>query len=171
VGRETSALHADTAAISIMHSLLFQLAARDANIQVMLADSDRSDLKTNTKVAMELLADALKCAGDTFVVIDGLDEVDEFQRKQFLTTIMEISDASTDPKLKVCISSRAEDDIAKILEPRAATISVDKENTPAIFTYVNSRYEEWMANSDFLNEGASEIKSLLQPVCIKAKGR
>ena len=153
-----------------MHSLLFQLATRDVNIQAMLTDSDRSDLQTNTKVAKELLADVLKYAGDTFVVIDGLDEVDEFQRVQFLTSLMEILDASADPKLKICISSRAEDDMARILEPRAVTICIDKKNTGAIFTYVNSRYKEWMAKSDFLDEGASEIKSLLQPVCVKAKG-
>jgi len=170
-GSGTQTLHADTAAISIMHSLLFQLASHDANIQAMLTDSDRSDLQTNSKVAKELLADVLKYAGDTFVVIDGLDEVDEFQRVQFLTSLMEILDASADPKLKICISSRAEDDIARILEPRAVTIRIDKENTSAIFTYVNSRYEQWMGNSDFLDEGASEIKSLLQPVCAKAKGK
>jgi hypothetical protein len=167
----TQTLHADTAAISIMHSLLFQLASRDADIQTMLTDSDRSDLQTNTKVAKELLADVLKYAGDTLVVIDGLDEVEEFQRVQFLTSLMEILDASADPKLKICISSRAEDDIARILEPRAVTIRVDKENTSAIFTYVNSRYEQWMENADFLDDGAREIKSLLQPVCAKAKGK
>jgi hypothetical protein len=154
-----------------MHSLLFQLASGDANIQAMLIDSDRSDLQTNSKVAKELLANVLKYAGDTFVIIDGLDEMEELQRVQLLTSFMEILDASADAKLKICISSRAEDDIAKILEPRAMTIRVDKKNTQAIFTYVNSRYEQWMASSDFLDEGASEIKSLLQPVCIKSKGK
>ncbi|KAK0617622.1 hypothetical protein B0T14DRAFT_569112 [Immersiella caudata] len=170
VGTGAPKLHADTAAISIMHSLLFQLAYLDAKIQTMLTDSDPSDLKTDTKFVKELLADALKCAGDTFMVIDGLDEVEELQRNQFLTSMMEILDASGDPKLRVCISSRAEDDIAKMLQPRADTVRVDKENGSAIFTYVSNRYEQWMANSDFLDDGRSEIKVLLQPVSTRAKG-
>jgi hypothetical protein len=145
--------HADTTAMSIMHSLLFQLAARDADLQAMLTDSNKQDLMTNTTATKELLADVLKCAGATFLVIDGLDEVEEFERKQLLTSLIEILKACTDSNLKICISSRAEDDIVKILEPTAATVRVDKENTTGILTYVNSRFEEWMANSDSWMKG------------------
>lgn len=165
-----SPAHADTTALSIMHSLLFQLASSDTDLQAVLTESNKRDMMSSINAAKGLFADLLRCAGDTFLVIDGLDEIEEFERKQLLSSLVEILDACAESSLKICISSRAEDDITKILEPRAATVRVEKENARGILTYIDRRYDEWMASSDFLVEGRSEIKSLLHRICAKAEG-
>lgn len=135
-----------------------------------MTDSNKRDLKSDIAVARDLLASALKFAGKTFVVIDGLDEVEEFERKQFLYSLLDLSKACKDSGLKICISSRVEDDIANILHSKAAIIRVDSRNAVGIQTYVNSRFDEWMAGTDFLSEGQSEIKALLSPISTKSKG-
>lgn len=162
--------HANTTAISIIHSLLFQLASNNEEIQALLTDSNKRDLKSNMSFAKDVLKNALKCAGRTFLIIDGLDEIEEFERKQVLHALLELSKACKDSGLKICISSRAENDISNILQSEATTIRVDKGNSLAIQIYVNSRFEAWMESTDFLSEGQKEIEALLSPVSTKAKG-
>lgn len=158
----------DTTTISIIHSLLFQLASGDEDIQAMLVHPDKREFVSDTAVAKALLADALKCAGNTFLIVDGLDEVEESERRDFLSSIMEILDSH--PGLRLCISSRAEDDISKVLHSRAAVIRIDTKNSTGIFTYVESRFKSWMQEADFTSEGSDEIRALLLPICVKAKG-
>ncbi|KAK1765267.1 hypothetical protein QBC33DRAFT_496016, partial [Phialemonium atrogriseum] len=165
-----SHVRADTTAISIIHTLLFQLASDDSDLQALLTDTNKRDLKSNVDVAKDLLTTALKCAGGTFMVIDGLDEVEEFERKQFLYSLLDVSKACRDSGLKICISSRAENDMVKILQSKATQIRVDRRNAVGIQTYVNSRFDQWMASTDFLAERQSEINALLSPISTKAKG-
>ncbi len=165
-----SHIHADTTALSILLTLLFQSASNDGHLQAMVSDSNKRDLMSDAAVAKDLLADVLKCAGDTFVVVDGVDELEEFERKQLLRSLLDILGACRESGLKIYISSREEDDVRRILHPKAKTICVQTSNRVAINTYVNSRFDEWMANSEFLDQGKSEIRALLYPVCLKAKG-
>ncbi|KAL2132803.1 hypothetical protein VTI74DRAFT_3372 [Chaetomium olivicolor] len=164
-----SHVHANTTAISVIHSLLFQLASLDKNLQAMLTDSNKRDFMNKLVAAKGLLEDVLKCKGPTFVVIDGLDEVEEVERKLLQSSLLDVLRACRDTGLKVCISSRAEDDIARLLAPKAAVIRVNTRNRGGIYTYVNSRFDEWMENADFLDEGKSEIKALLPRICMRAK--
>lgn len=160
--------HADNTTISIIHSFLFQLASEDASIQAMLADANKREFVSDTAVAKVLLADAIGYAGNTFLVVDGLDEIAESERGDFLSLMMEILDSH--PGLRFCISSRAEDDIRKILDSKAAVIRIDTKNSPGIYTYVQSRFKRWMREASFTHEGSDEIRALLSPICVKAKG-
>lgn len=163
--------HADTTAISIIHTLLFQLASVDVDLQSTLTESNKRDLKSNLAAAQELLTTALQCTNRVFMVIDGLDEVELVERKLFLTTLMKVLHDCRDLAVKVCISSRAEDDISKILDTKATALRVDRRNTLAIQRYVTSRFNEWMASADFLSDGRNEIEALLSPVSTKAQGK
>ena len=163
--------YADTTALSITHTLLFQLASVDVDLQSILTESNRRDLKNNLAAAQVLLTTALKCTGGVFIVIDGLDEVELVERRLFLTTLMKILYDCSDLALKVCISSRAEDDISKILGTKATALRVDGRNTLAIQTYVRSKFNEWMESTDFLSDGRNEIEALLSPVSTKAQGK
>lgn len=165
-----SYIHTDTTSISIMHSLLFQLASEDEDLQTILTESNKRDLKTNMATAKELLTNALKVVGGAFVIVDGLDEVEEVERKFFLISLMDVLDACRDTTTKVCISSRAEHDITQILVPKATTIRVDTKNIVGIQVYISSRYKQWMAESDFSSRGRQEIQALLSPMSVKAKG-
>lgn len=165
-----SHVHTNTTALSVIHALLFQLASNDRNVQDMLTDSNKRDFMSNLVAAKSMLQDVLKCKGPTFVVIDGLDEVDEVERKLIQSSLLDILHACKDTGFRVCISSRAEDDIDRFLAPKAAVIRVDDGNRRGIYTYVNTRYDEWMGNADFLDEGKAEIKALLSSICMKARG-
>lgn len=163
--------HGDTTAISIIHTLLFQLASVDVDLQSILTESNKRDLKSSLATAQELLTTALKSTSRVFMVIDGLDEVELVERRLFLTTLMKVLHDCSDLAVKVCISSRAEDDISKILDTKATALRVDRRNTLAIQTYVRNRFDEWMASADFLSDGRDEIEALLSPVSTKARGK
>ena len=165
-----SHVRTNTTALSVIHSLLFQLASNDRNIQDMLTDSNKRDFMRNLVAAKSMLQDVLKYQGSVFVVVDGLDEVDEVERKLLQSSLLDVLHACKDTGLRVCVSSRAEDDISKFLAPKAAVIRVNKRNRGGIYTYVSRRFEEWMENADFLDKGKAEIKALLSPICIKARG-
>jgi len=135
-----------------------------------MTDSNKRDLKSNTAVAKDMLTDALKCAGGTFLVIDGLDEVEEFERGEILRCLMDLWRDCSGAGLKICISSRVENDIAGMLDSKATKIRVDSMNAAGIQTYVDNRYAKWMDCTDFLSEGQREIKALLSPVSTMAKG-
>ncbi|SPO07054.1 uncharacterized protein DNG_09748 [Cephalotrichum gorgonifer] len=165
-----SHVHSNTTAKSVIHSLLFQLASDDVDLQAIITDSNKRDLKSDMAVAKEVLKSALQFAGGAFIVVDGLDEVEKVERQQLLQSLMDILNACGELGLRICIASRPEDDIAKILRRRGATIRVDGNNSLGIQTYINKRYEEWMNNTDFLDEGKKEIKAFLYPLVTKAKG-
>jgi hypothetical protein len=96
-------------AISILHSLIFQLASEDRDLKIVLCDlfqSNRRDLKSNTQFAQGTLSKLLQCAEPTYIVMDGLDEITGPERQTTLHTLLDISKFCD--KTKVLISSRIE---------------------------------------------------------------
>lgn len=160
-----------TTAVSIIHTLLFQLTSEDVDIQSILTESSKIDLKSNLAAAQELLTTALECANKVSTVIDGLDEVEPLELELLWTALIKDLHDCSDVVLKMCISSRAEDDITEILVPKAAALCVYRINALDIEAYDKSRFEEWMAGTDFLADGKSEIEALLSPISTKAKGQ
>jgi hypothetical protein len=161
-----------TSTISILHSLIFQLVSEDKNLQIMLCDafqSNRRDLKSNTKFAQDILSKVLKCAGPTYIIMDGLDEITELERQMTLRTLLDILNHCDETKL--LISSRIEDDIASIVKDNAQTIRVDHKNAGCLQAYITSRAQQWQQNSGFDEQTCSEVKALLAPLAAKAKGK
>jgi hypothetical protein len=161
-----------TSTISILHSLIFQLVSEDKNLQVMLCDafqSNRRDLKSNTKFAQDNLSKVLKCAGPTYIIMDGLDEITELERQMTLRTLLDVLEHCDETKLLV--SSRLEDDIASIMKGNAQTIRVDHKNAGCLQAYITSRAQQWLRDSDFDAQACSEVKALLAPLAAKAKGK
>lgn len=167
--------------ISILHSLLFQLVIGDKdfdkavkkNLRATLFDkfqSDQRNLKSNTKAARQTLSELLKLAGPNYIVIDGLDEISEIERRTVLNELLEILRDSTETKLLV--SSRAEDDISKLLKksgPRV--IRVDDKNRGCIQAYVSAETQKWLGESEFEKDIRSEIMGLLlSSLPAKSKG-
>ncbi len=164
-----SHVHSDTRAISIIHSLLFQLGSEEADLLAVLADSSTRDLKSNTKVGTDTLMTALKCAGTTFIVIDGLDEVEDFERKQVLYLLVGM--LKDCPEVRICISSRIEVDIDKIIGPHANSLRVDSSNTESIQMYVELRFKSWMEDAGFEEQAERNIKGLMSGIVAQAKGK
>ncbi|CAI4215913.1 unnamed protein product [Parascedosporium putredinis] len=142
-----------TTDISILHSLLFQLASYDSELPRALIDTSKHDLKTKPEISAELLSEGLKRVGGAYIVVDGLDEMEEFSRKKLLLHFLQMADACSDLPLRLFFSSRAEDDINATLSARASIISAHANNAVAIQCYVNYR-----------------IKALLASLANKAKG-
>jgi len=159
---------ANTSTISILHSLIFQLATEDKDLQTVLWMSKQRDLKSCTKFASEVFSTLLKCAGPTYIIIDGLDEIAELDRRIFLHELLNILKDSDE--IKLLISSRQEDDISRILEDNAQVIRVDNRNAGSIQAYINRSTQSWFQNVHFNAEAQSEIQGLLAPLAANAKG-
>jgi hypothetical protein len=82
-------------ALSIIHSLIFQLTSDDDDLQAILCQSASKELRRELKRAVELLTTLLTTAGPVFIVIDGIDEIDEIERRRLLQHLLELSNAVT----------------------------------------------------------------------------
>ena len=157
-----------TLALSILHSLVFQLASNDDTIQGSLVESTRENLKSSIEAATSLLTSLLYCTGAAYIIIDGLDEIAELERCQLIKQLMQVSISCKEAK--ILISSRPEFDISEALKDKATIIRVDHKNSGSIQTYVNQRKLIWFGQRHFLPEGRSQIERLLAPIAWKSKG-
>lgn len=155
-------------ALSIINSLIFQLTSDNDDLQAILCQSVAKEPKRELKVAVELLTTLLNVAGPVFIIIDGIDEIDEFERKRLLSRLLELSNSCEEAK--ILVSSRVEDDIYSILRDKTIEIRVDNRNAGSIQAFVSRRAQAWFLSQDFLPEARDEIEGLLAPLSSKAKG-
>ncbi|KAF5578807.1 NACHT domain protein [Fusarium subglutinans] len=155
-------------ALAILHSLVFKAAEDDQSFQAHLLDSKERELQGNTSHVLELLKTFLTTARRTHIIIDGLDEMDEYERQILLKRFDELSKDCSD--LRLMISSRAEDDIATALQDRATAIRVDHRNSGSIQTYIDQRWERWLANQGFGIAVRKESFQSVSPILAKANG-
>lgn len=155
-------------ALSVIHSLIFQLTSDDQDLQAILCQSTAKELKRNLKKAVELLITLLSTAGPVFIVIDGLDEIDEIERGRLLQQLLELSNSCDETK--ILVSSRTEDDIQAILRDNVVEIRVDNRNAGSIQAFINRRVQAWFTLRDFVPEARAEIEELLAPLASKANG-
>jgi hypothetical protein len=145
------------------------LAIEDRDLRVTLTRSKGRDLRSYTNYAGDTLSELLKCAGPTYLIIDGLDEIPEQERQMLLSKLLTIVDGNNEVKL--LISSREEYDISRILKEKAKAIRVDSKNSGSIQAYINRRTQVWFRNTDFTAMAMSEIQGLLAPLAANARGR
>ncbi|WYZ35798.1 hypothetical protein EsH8_X_000445 [Colletotrichum jinshuiense] len=156
-------------ALSVVQSLIFQAAEDDKSLQSLLVESKERELRGNTGYAVDLLKMFLMTAGPVYVIIDGLDEIEEFERQILLQRLEDVSKSCGD--LRIMISSRAEDDISRVLQPNATSIRVDEKNAGGIQTYVDSRCKNWIATQQFNRETRLEVLGFISPLSAKANGK
>jgi NACHT domain len=154
-------------ALSIFHSMIFHLAEGHDDLQDVLCQSNSESLKSSIEAAASLLKTLLACAGPTYILIDGLDEIGELERYGILKRLLDLS--KTCQEAKILISSRAEADITDLLKDQVS-IRVDSQNRGSIQTFVNRRTEEWFRKCSFLPEAQIEIQGLLAPLASNANG-
>ncbi|KAJ4857218.1 hypothetical protein T069G_08115 [Trichoderma breve] len=157
-----------TTALTIVHSLIFQLTSDDEGLQAIVCGSNRENIKNSLDVAIEFLQTLLNSTGLLSIIIDGVDEIDLSEREKLLKKLFDTSTACK--KTLILISSRAEHDISTILGPISATIRVDTHNAASIQIFVDDWAQTWFSAHDFLCEDRSEIEDLLAPLSLKAKG-
>ncbi|KAH8887852.1 hypothetical protein GQ53DRAFT_872606 [Thozetella sp. PMI_491] len=154
-------------ALSVIHSLIFQAADDNKDFQDLLVESKVRELQGSTRYAASLLQGFLKTAGPTYIILDGLDEIDDAERCFLLKHLDEFSKECD--KLRLLISSRAEDDISKMLHQKSETVRVNDRNHGSIQNYVDHRSENWMHERQFDLKTKSEMLVLLSPLSANAK--
>lgn len=157
-----------TSALSILHSLIFQLANDDDDLQAALCQSSRADLKNSIIVAVNLLATLLNSAGPVHIIIDGVDEIDETERGRLVRQLLDLSKSCKETK--VLISCRPEADIKKTLASASTSVRVDNRNAGSIQAFLNSKSHTWFLDRDFLPNERAEIEGLLAPIAANAEG-
>jgi hypothetical protein len=148
--------------------MIFQLAAYNDDLQEELCQSSRKNLKHNIEDAVIVLTTLLKCAGPVFIIVDGADEIDEVERGRLIKQLLTLSQSSQNAK--ILISSRVEQDIAKILDGEATKIRVDHCNAGSIQAFISQHIREWYQDREFLPEARAEIDGLLAPLAANSKG-
>ncbi len=163
---------ASLTALSVMQSLIFQAADDDDDFQSLLVESKERELQGNIGHAAELLSTFLKTAtGPTYVIVDGLDEMDVCERQIFLQLLDKLSKECEN--LRLLISSRADDDISRTLNEKISpkSVRVNNRNYGSIQNYINHRSREWMARYQFDSNTKSEMMRLLSPLSTNARGK
>jgi hypothetical protein len=158
-------------ALAILHSLIFQLAADRDDLQEIVCQSSSEALTSSIEAATELLKTLVHCATPVYIVIDGLDEIDEMERGRLLkhiSSLVKTDDGSS--SARVCISSRIETDLLRIFQDWAV-IRVDHHNAGSIQKFVNQRARQWYCEDNISSEVQSEIDGLLAPLASHAKGK
>ncbi|RYP01740.1 hypothetical protein DL764_006102 [Monosporascus ibericus] len=157
-----------TLALSVVHSLIFQLARDDSALQDVVCEVSRETLSSDLAAATDVLIKILACSGPVHIVIDGLDEIDETERVLLLQEMLRVSESCKETR--ILIGSRSEHDLATLLKPVSTEIRVDTQNTDSIQNYVTSRYCDWAKSRGFGLEEEREIMELLAPIAGRAKG-
>lgn len=139
----------------------------DDDLQEILCESEHKDLKSSMDVAATILTTLLAGAGPVYIVIDGLDEIDEIERYRLLTRLINLS--ANCSNMKVLVSSRAESDIERLLK-KETSIRIDRQNAGSIQAFVTQRAQEWFQERGFYPEAREEIEGLLASLASAAKG-
>lgn len=158
----------NTSALSILHSLIFQLAADEENLQIVLCQLDRKNFKSNTKIALEILSSLLAYAGTVYIVIDGLDEMDEIERGILVKNLQDILKRCGG--VRILISSRPEADLKSLLGGQTPSIRVDNQNAGSIQMFVRHWTRNWFEERQFSSQARAAIEGWLAPLASKSKG-
>jgi hypothetical protein len=158
-----------TSALSIIHSLIFQLSADDADLQTVICESSRENFESNLDAALGILRTLLlSCIDTVYVVIDGLDEINELQRILLVKHLLEILQGCDE--VRICLSSRPEADLKMKLDSKATSIRVDARNAESIQHFVKQWTEDWFERRQIYSQARVDIWRLLAPLAEKSKG-
>lgn len=134
--------------------------------------ANRRKFNEDVDYIKELLCDVIKDLGPTYIVIDGLDELDEDTRQSLLKTLLGIVDLCGD--IRFLLSSRKEHDLLRILGSQASSIMLNEENLQDIERYVERRGKEWcdeLRYSGATDSECDEVRKELKRVVTKSEGK
>ncbi|KAL2267591.1 hypothetical protein VTJ83DRAFT_4868 [Remersonia thermophila] len=160
--------------MSILHSLLFQALDHSPDLRQMLPEpwsSGHTKLSKDVGSTKHLLCTILKAIGPSFIILDGLDEIEEEAWRALLSTALEIRQECVETKL--LISSRELCGIASMLEAHAVAVRVDKGNFEDIRNFVRAESDGLLAElarCPATEQELSDIRPTLESIATKADG-
>ena len=168
-------------ALQILHAFTFQLlSVRLSEHSDLWPVLDRAyttksqELVSSIEYAQAFLVDILRAVELTYIVIDGIDEIDEAERKVLLKIVLQL--AAENANVKLLVSSREEVDIGREMKHVAKRLSIGSKNNSDIEDYVTGVIQEWLTNlrteASNLHLGIieQEIRNLIRPIAAKAQG-
>jgi hypothetical protein len=159
---------AKVSALSILHSMVFQLSADDHTLQSIVCQSSGESFRHSIEAAKDVFKTVSSSAGAIYITIDGLDEIESAPRCQILNILLQLS--SEIDGLRLLVSCRAEADITSLLKGKCTSIRINELNNEGIQAFITQRTHKWYSERDFFPEARKEIESLLAPLAHKAKG-
>lgn len=158
-----------TSARTVLHSLIFQLASSSEDLQATLCQSSREHLESRIEVAADLFKMLLDCSGTTYIVIDGVDEIDQNERRRLLNQLLDLPKNCDAVRILIC--SRAESDIDQVIGESSTKVRVDEHNSGSIQAFVTRRSKAWLDGRRLLPRDRDEIERGLAPIAVNAKGK
>ncbi|KAJ0114753.1 hypothetical protein J7T55_004494 [Diaporthe amygdali] len=158
-------------ALQLLHSFIWQIALDHKKLQsplILAHQEDYRRLNSDLAFVQDLFSRFLDLMPTTFIVIDGLDEISQFERFQLLRIMFELLRKNN---VKVLVSSRPEDDISRMIPEEIRPLRVHDRNKHDIEAYVHSRASSLVSDSGYSESGlAQEIPSLMKAISVKAEG-
>lgn len=155
-------------ALSILHSLIFQLAERDDERVDVVCESMGEELKNNLIAARDLLKSLILHAGSVCLVIDGVDEISKSERGRIVLELLGL--VKSCDGLRVIFSSRPEADLTRALDNTTVVIQIHDHNEQNIEWYVKESTQKMFKDRGILRRDHDEIKKLLALIARRAKG-
>ncbi|KAK7906557.1 hypothetical protein PG985_016294, partial [Apiospora marii] len=155
-------------ASSVLQSFVFQVVSDDYDLQTVVCQSWTAETNQSLEGTTNFLSTILACAGPTYLILDGLDEMERIERSLLLDQLILVLESSNETRL--FISSRPEADLVAKLNKRATDLPINKQNTPGIEAFVHDSMRSWFARRGFWPEEKAEIGACLKPLASKAKG-
>ncbi|KAK3297275.1 uncharacterized protein B0H64DRAFT_391813 [Chaetomium fimeti] len=158
--------------LGVLHSLLFQALEQVPSLQVLLPDHsspDRRKLLRDRDFVKETLCTVVTSIGPAYIVLDGLDEIEESCWRDLLVTVFGIKERCTETK--VLISSREEREITLALKDRATALHINKYNHEDIRAFVRCEMEGLLLRfGDADEQVRSRIRAALELIPDKSDG-
>lgn len=155
-------------ALSILHSLIFQLASTSLSLKTILCQSNLQHLGSDIKIAKTVFQTLIQSAGVVRVIIDGLDEIEPTQRSTLIKELVRVSGECQE--CHILLTSRAESDISRDLDGKSTNLQVDKNNAGSIQVFINRTMGEWFKERDFMPEVQDQLQGWAAPLAFHAKG-
>lgn len=158
--------------ISIMHSMMYQILRNDKQLRatfVAACNERNRDLLSSQEENEGLLLRLLSCIGQTYIVLDGVDEVSLSVRRDVLTRLIQFVGSSDG--LRLLCSSREELDISNIIKAKSLTLHIGLKNAKDIQSFFEVHLADLLAGLDDLQDLEKyQIEHSLAVVPEKAKG-
>lgn len=163
----------NTTFITMMRTFIFQLLFQNPQLLPHLKDIWKSKYypPTSHEELENILEVMLGNISVTYLILDGLDEIELEERRMVLTVLLSL--LSKADNFKIFLSSRLEVDISVAL--RSVTcdfyeVNIGKKNTADIATFVSEAGKEVVGKFMLDDTSRREIQGILDRVAHDAKG-
>ncbi|KAF8244056.1 hypothetical protein K440DRAFT_605468 [Wilcoxina mikolae CBS 423.85] len=157
---------------AITGSLVYQFC--QANPPLIPAANKEYDTLSRRSILLNpwgKLLETFICGSEpVYIILDGLDECDQSQRKQLLETVLNL--CSSCPNLHILVASRKEFDIRRELEKNCEIVIVEEKNRADIKRFVTGKINNlWNEIKHVAEPGTSDFfKEVARDIVVRSGG-